>query len=525
MTNEDAVFDRWYKLKEVDEIAGSKGPSVYKRRKLEHYALFVIVKGTAILSADTKLHVFSPDSVVFGRPGQFVWIESELPPEGRIYALYFDLEEVPDRSFPLAGQLQVALGEEDAALCAELAGHWRSANGLMRMRSQAAFYELLCAIVRSASLENAEGLKGDLARIKQYMEQHYREEITIEQLADEMNVSARHFRRLFKDAYKISANEYLTQLRISRAKQLFSGTEEQFSDIACQVGYPNETHFRRMFKQQVGMPPALYTRNRKIKVGAFSWPNIGQLLPLKIVPHAAPVDHYWTDHYKRKLSGDLMAELVHDYAFNRELLQKLRPDYIVGIDSYLTEEEKLGLGEVAPAFFVPFEQGDWRFHLQLVGRFLNRTAEAERWIGEYERQAASVAQRLGRLDEPERLLILMICHDSLYFWNGHGDSDYRELFAPRRFTGTMDKGFSRLSLEEAADLSPRQILVLLSEDTGSMRHWKLLQAGKSWNELIAVKEKKVRCLTMGPPFDYTAYNHGLILEQLVRLFEQQSLVI
>ncbi|OCT14166.1 hypothetical protein A8709_25330 [Paenibacillus pectinilyticus] len=86
---------------------------------------------------------------------------------------------------------------------------------------------------------------------------------------------------------------------IHRAMLLMENPKLKLCEVAKQVGYNDEYYFIRKFKQLVGIPPATYMKNRQRKVAAYSFANIGQLLALKIEPFAAPMDHYWTDMYRR----------------------------------------------------------------------------------------------------------------------------------------------------------------------------------------------------------------------------------
>lgn len=74
------------------------------------------------------------------------------------------------------------------------------------------------------SLRDEPSAKKELSEIKQYMEEHFHEPLTIAQLAEMANVSPKYFVDLFKKSFGKSAMKYLSELRINQAKRyLLSG--------------------------------------------------------------------------------------------------------------------------------------------------------------------------------------------------------------------------------------------------------------------------------------------------------------
>lgn len=160
-----------------------------------------------------------------------------------------------------------------------------------------------------------------MERAKTYIEQHYREELSISLLAGEAGISVRHFIRLFKQKYGLSAIEYLTEYRIRQARSLMlPHTNYELKDIAAYVGYKDVPYFRRKFKQITGVAPATFMRNAKLKIVAYHGSLIGALLTLNIIPCAAPADHPWTEYYRRKYETDAVLPLAQDDAIRIQQL-------------------------------------------------------------------------------------------------------------------------------------------------------------------------------------------------------------
>ncbi len=94
----------------------------------------------------------------------------------------------------------------------------------------------------------------------EYMAQRFKEDITVEQLADLVHLSKSHFMRCFRQAVGIGAIEHLSQLRIHAACEALSDSADQISDIAFACGYSNLSNFNRQFLKKVGCSPREYRK-------------------------------------------------------------------------------------------------------------------------------------------------------------------------------------------------------------------------------------------------------------------------
>lgn len=523
-----AVEHSWFKLREIRHDRDLNACWQFAWRKLEVYTLFVPLSAEGMVIVNGRVRALRPGAAVVCAPGQEVAATAMLKDGRGIYVIQFsagstdDGRADPGGLFLLQGEWAYTPSQADLALYETMERHWRGGSGLERLRSQAAFLEWLSGFLQGYIAEQAEGMKAGLAWAKLHMEQHFDEEVTIEWLAEKIKVSPRHFRRSFKDAYGISAINYLTEQRIHQAKARMEEGSKTLGEIAREVGYESESYFRRMFKSQVGVPPAQYIRNRKLRTAAYSWPNIGQLLPLQIIPHAAPIDHYWTDFYRRKYRFEVTVPLRHRYDYNREALRAFRPDCIVGLDAFVPAEEQERLAGIAPTLFLPWLTEDWQTHLRITAAFLDREPEAEAWLREYDQRVRLAADRLLRQMSRERLRIVMVDKEDVYLWTGRGSSSgsvSKLPFAPRRLDRPGPE-FVPLAREERTDPEAERILVLLSEDIRSAATWRDLQCSDGWKAQPAALGRQVHAIRLGPDFDYSAFNHGLILEQFEAFFKE-----
>ncbi|WP_020619823.1 response regulator transcription factor [Paenibacillus daejeonensis] len=97
-----------------------------------------------------------------------------------------------------------------------------------------------------------------LARIKQHIEEHYAEEITLESMASQAYMNPYYFSTFFKKHTGHNFKSYVTGVRMKHALLLLSRTDLKVYEIAERVGYNNARHFSDMFKKLYGQLPNDY---------------------------------------------------------------------------------------------------------------------------------------------------------------------------------------------------------------------------------------------------------------------------
>jgi two-component system response regulator YesN len=91
---------------------------------------------------------------------------------------------------------------------------------------------------------------------KEYMEHHYANaELSLNEVAARANLSASHFSAVFSQETGQTFKEYLTEVRIKKAKELLRMTALRSAEIAYQVGYNDPHYFSSVFKKHTGLSP------------------------------------------------------------------------------------------------------------------------------------------------------------------------------------------------------------------------------------------------------------------------------
>ncbi|MBR4555302.1 MAG: helix-turn-helix transcriptional regulator [Ruminococcus sp.] len=108
----------------------------------------------------------------------------------------------------------------------------------------------------SISRKGSSVRKSSLMRpVIEYINEHFTEPLTVEQLAGVVHLSKSYFMGSFKKETGVGAVEYITQLRLKLARELLKSTEKSVSDIAFECGYHNLSNFNRQFRSACGSSP------------------------------------------------------------------------------------------------------------------------------------------------------------------------------------------------------------------------------------------------------------------------------
>ena len=97
--------------------------------------------------------------------------------------------------------------------------------------------------------------------LKEYVENNYIYDISMQEAAEEMGYSDAYFSKLFKQYFNQNFTVYLTEYRIKKAKELLSNTNHSIKDISRMVGYTDSNYFAKIFKRLVGEIPSKYREN------------------------------------------------------------------------------------------------------------------------------------------------------------------------------------------------------------------------------------------------------------------------
>lgn len=197
------------------------------------------------------------------KPWYYVWLGFESDDaEALLEAAGFGMEQ------PLAVLSRGQVQELAAAICRLASEKLDSHSGHLKELSLA--YRLLSYLVENReAAESGSGSGHADAAPRQvveaavsYAHRHYLYGITVNDMASHAGVDRTHLFRLFKGVLGESPKQFLTRIRMERAKVLLMEPELAVKEIAASVGYRDPYLFSRMFKLYEGMPPMGYREKK-----------------------------------------------------------------------------------------------------------------------------------------------------------------------------------------------------------------------------------------------------------------------
>jgi len=96
-----------------------------------------------------------------------------------------------------------------------------------------------------------------------FIDANFDKQISLADIAKASHLSVSRLAHVFKEQMNITIIDYLTSVRIERAKQLLLATSQSCTEICFQVGYNNQSYFTRTFKELAGMSPRQFRENNR----------------------------------------------------------------------------------------------------------------------------------------------------------------------------------------------------------------------------------------------------------------------
>lgn len=252
-------------------------PVRLQKRTVFHYELDFFLESEGGVEVDGTFLPFAKGEVNFRKPGQVVQglgryhcycmnfsfatvssasadvenAEELKPNQPALNALFDVLDHVPDK-------LTGAKAEQIGLIIQKMYQHYLC-NEVLLVKSELLrlLHELL-TFHQNTTVSYNDYVKKAIA----YMNAHYQEDIPFEYLAKHIGISKPYFFDLFKQYTGTTPNQFLTRLRIDKAKYLLLSTVMQVKDIGYECGFDDNVYFSYLFRKETGVSPSAF-RNRE----------------------------------------------------------------------------------------------------------------------------------------------------------------------------------------------------------------------------------------------------------------------
>ncbi len=136
----------------------------------------------------------------------------------------------------------------------------KSKDALLDLMIKELILRLLQTNARAALLNETSNLFDDnrMAFVLKYIREHYKEDISVNDLASKACMSTSHFYKTFKNTFGETPTEYLNTERLKQAKKMIRTSNAKLSEIAFACGFNSPSYFNTYFKKQEGITPSQF---------------------------------------------------------------------------------------------------------------------------------------------------------------------------------------------------------------------------------------------------------------------------
>ncbi len=120
------------------------------------------------------------------------------------------------------------------------------------------FAQHLAALSNQLTVQENNSENPAIARARTFIADQYSEEISLEDVAKQVNMSAFYFCKMFKKATGLTFTDYLARIRVEKVKNLLLNPNKRISEAAYEVGFQSLSQFNRVFRRIAGESPTTY---------------------------------------------------------------------------------------------------------------------------------------------------------------------------------------------------------------------------------------------------------------------------
>jgi AraC-like DNA-binding protein len=320
-----------------------------------------------------------------------------------------------------------------------------------------------------------------------YMERHLNEPVTRETLAALADMNPEHYSRLFRKYKGTSPIDYITELRMTRAKALMRQGDLSILAVARQVGFTDPYYFSRRFKQAVGVSPSLYRLRPQKRIVALDYYEYFRMLGIEPVGvNGCKVSGHFADWFET--ASDVFGQGRN---LDIERLRRLEPDLIV------TAEEELEpvLSAIGTTVVLQMYKDPVYEQLATIAGLTDKANEAAQWIASYEDRSSLLRHMLASANVGNTAAVLRIRGTMLQIYGmmNMGYPLYRSLlFDPPekiKLQSLCNRHFHSCVIvpEELPFYEADHLFVVLQPDSSTQTYWEQIRAMEIWRKYPAVR--------------------------------------
>jgi AraC-like DNA-binding protein len=276
-TSQETKFWRVRNLNDLELNHAHCRSQEFPRHFHEEYVIGVMEQGLERVSCGGTVYVAGPGTLILFNPGQS-HASSSIDDAGFARRMFYPAADM------LRSVLTALTGREQAApvfpqpilnsrsgqvasLLMQL--HIGLEQPSSRLEQESEFAVVIERLVRTHALNQADPPRVGRERthvrlVRDFLEAHYAENLSLTELASVANLSTFHLLRAFREEFGLPPFEYQNQVRLARARQLLR-QGMPIARVASEIGYSDQSHMTKHFKRFLGITPGKYANRNNVQ--------------------------------------------------------------------------------------------------------------------------------------------------------------------------------------------------------------------------------------------------------------------
>lgn len=401
--------NRVYSLKKSSHICTDVREEAEYETELT--VLFIILSGAAEIQSGDQMFNLESSSVLVMNPQEKVKIRNIGGTELIYNVFFFSIYELIGVSekelryqhvsdlFPHSGLFYSQVSAEVKNIAAQLIK--TAAEEAENSKAIYLLNDLIAKIEDEYLSVGQRTFSSSFHSILQYISLHSHQALSRDAVAKYFGYHPNYFSERFKKETGWSFSDYLSQIRMDKAKVFLLEHTLTIGEVARKVGYQDGLYLSRKFRKQNGMSPSEFRKGREFE-RIFTFQFTGALLATGIKP-AAVLSSYSNvpELLREEVSSSI--QLAPDRLPTLDQWRDLKPDLIIA-PTYLYPNQKIieEMESIAPIMMLDWDTHDRLEEVKIIGRIVGREAQSNEWIQAFEEKAESARKMLkGALQEEE----------------------------------------------------------------------------------------------------------------------------
>jgi len=242
----------------------------YPRHSHDYYVICLIERGRQSFTHQGTKHLTSPGGVILINPDtvhtgeavdqQGFQMRSLYPTTSHMEMAVFELTGHP-RALPFFKEVRI---DHPWTMNSLLSLHKAISEEAGPLECESRFLWFLARLIKwygniRSSTERLGNEKGAIRQARYYLEEHFAQGVSLNELAAYVALSPYYLLRVFRAEVGMPPHAYLESIRIREAQRLIEGGRP-LAEVAAQVGFSNQSHLTHRFKQIIGATPGQYAQ-------------------------------------------------------------------------------------------------------------------------------------------------------------------------------------------------------------------------------------------------------------------------